>query len=278
MTMWREEKLHSAWRAKFEVSNLVYEEKSEFQNIVVFDNENFDRILMIDDIVQFSTRDEFIYHEMMSHMALFSVESPASVLIVGGGDGGIMREVLRHRSVTDVTLCELDETVINITKQFIPSIPAGAFEDARAHVEIMDGAKFMAESTKTFDAILVDSTDPIGPGEVLFSEKFYENCAKRLNKGGVIVTQQGAPIFQGSELRNSLRKLRPNFAFTSFFLLSPASYFGGNFALGFSSNVTKEKSPLRRDPSLTTKYYSPEIHASAFVIPNYIKEIAGPCD
>ena len=94
MTIWREEKLHSAWRAKFEVSNLVYEENSEFQNIVVFDNENYDRILMIDDIVQLSTRDEFIYHEMMSHVALFSVEKPASVLIIGGGDGGILREVL----------------------------------------------------------------------------------------------------------------------------------------------------------------------------------------
>jgi len=278
MTNWREEKLHSAWRARFEVSNLVYEEKSEFQNIVVFDNENYGRILMIDGIVQLSTRDEFIYHEMMSHVALFSVENPASVLIIGGGDGGIMREALRHRSVTDVTLCELDETVINISKRYLPSVAGGAFEDPRAKVEIMDGAKFMAETQKKFDAILIDSTDPIGPGEILFSEGFYANCARCLKPGGVIVTQQGAPIFQGGELRNSLTKLRPNFAFTSFFLLSPASYFGGNFALGFSSNAVKSKGPLRKDPSIETKYYSPEIHASAFVIPNYIKQIAGPCD
>ncbi len=278
MTIWREEILHSAWRARFEVSNLVYEEKSEFQDIVVFDNTNYDRILMIDNIVQLSTRDEFIYHEMMSHVALFSVENPASVLIIGGGDGGIMREALRHKSVTDVTLCELDETVINISKEYLPSVAGGAFEDPRAKVEIRDGAKFMAETSKRFDAILVDSTDPIGPGEVLFSESFYANCARCLKPGGVLVTQQGAPIFQGDELHNSLRKLRPNFAFTSFFLLSPASYFGGNFALGFSSNVVKTKGPVRKDPSIETKYYSPEIHASAFVIPNYIKQLAGPCD
>jgi spermidine synthase len=278
MPIWREEKLHSAWSAKFEVSKLVYEAKSEFQNICVFDNDNYDRILMIDEIVQFSTRDEFIYHEMMSHMALFSVENPKSVLIIGGGDGGIMREALRHPSVTDVTLCELDETVINITKQYIPSVCADAFEDPRSHVTIQDGAKFMAESDKVYDVILVDSTDPIGPGEVLFSDKFYGDCAKRLKEGGVVVTQQGAPIFQGGELRNSLGKLKKHFAFASFFLLSPASYFGGNFALGFSSNVKKEKAPLRKDPSITTKYYSPEIHAAAFVAPNYIKEIAGPCD
>jgi len=275
MTNWREEILHSAWRARFEVSNLVYEEKSEFQDIVVFDNKNYDRILMIDNIVQLSTRDEFIYHEMMSHVALFSVENPTSVLIIGGGDGGIMREALRHKSVTDVTLCELDETVINISKKYLPTVAGGAFEDARAKVEICDGAKFMAETEKKYDAILVDSTDPIGPGEVLFSESFYANCARCLKPGGVLVTQQGAPIFQGDELRNSLRKLRPNFAFTSFFLLSPASYFGGNFALGFSSNVQKPKGPVRKDPSIGTKYYSPEIHASAFVIPNYIKQIAG---
>jgi spermidine synthase len=278
MTVWYEEKLHSAWRAKFEASNLVFEEISEFQKIVVFDNENYGRILMIDDIVQLSTRDEFIYHEMMSHMALFSVENPTSVLIIGGGDGGIMREALRHPSVTSVTLCELDETVINISKKYLPSVPGNAFEDPRARVEIMDGAKFMAETQKTFDVILVDSTDPIGPGEVLFSESFYANCARCLKPGGVVVTQQGAPIFQGGELRNSLSKLRPNFAFTSFFLLSPASYFGGNFALGFASNALKAKAPLRRDPGIETKYYSPEMHASAFVIPNYIKQIAGTCD
>lgn len=278
MTIWREEILHSAWRARFEVSNLVYEEKSEFQDIVVFDNKNYDRILMIDNIVQLSTRDEFIYHEMMSHVALFSVENPTSVLIIGGGDGGIMREALRHKSVTDVTLCELDETVINISKEYLPSVAGGAFEDPRAKVEIMDGAKFMAETPKRFDAILVDSTDPIGPGEVLFSESFYAHCARCLKPGGVLVTQQGAPIFQGDELRNSLRKLRPNFAFTSFFLLSPASYFGGNFALGFSSNVVKPKGAICKDPSIETKYYSPEIHASAFVIPNYIKQLAGACD
>ena len=141
MTIWREEILHSAWRARFEVSNLVYEEKSEFQDIVVFDNENYDRILMIDNIVQLSTRDEFIYHEMMSHVALFSVENPASVLIIGGGDGGIMREALRHKSVTDVTLCELDETVINISKKYLPTVAGGAFEDPRAKVEIMGRCK-----------------------------------------------------------------------------------------------------------------------------------------
>jgi spermidine synthase len=278
MTIWYEEKLHSAWRAKFEVSNLVFEEQSDFQKIVVFDNENYGRILMIDDIVQLSTRDEFIYHEMMSHVALFSVENPASVLIIGGGDGGIMREALRHPSVTSVTLCELDEKVINISQKYLPSVPGNAFQDPRARVEIMDGAKYMAETQQTFDAILIDSTDPIGPGEVLFSESFYANCARCLKPGGVVVTQQGAPIFQGGELRNSLSKLRPHFAFTSFFLLSPASYFGGNFALGFASNVTKPKAPLRKDPSIETKYYSPEMHASAFVIPNYIKQIAGTCD
>jgi spermidine synthase len=278
MTVWYEEKLHSAWRAKFEASNLVFEETSEFQKIVVFDNENYGRILMIDDIVQLSTRDEFIYHEMMSHMALFSVENPTSVLIIGGGDGGIMREALRHPSVTSVTLCELDETVINISKKYLPSVPANAFEDPRARVEIMDGAKLMAETQETFDVILVDSTDPIGPGEVLFSESFYGNCARCLKPGGVVVTQQGAPIFQGGELRSSLSKLRPHFAFTSFFLLSPASYFGGNFALGFASNAVKPKAPLRKDPGIETKYYSPEMHASAFVIPNYIKQIAGTCD
>jgi spermidine synthase len=278
MTIWREEILHSAWRAKFEVSNLVYEENSEFQNIVVFDNENYGRILMIDNIVQLSTRDEFIYHEMMSHVALFSVENPASVLIIGGGDGGIMREVLRHKSVTRVMLCELDEKVINISKKFLPTVCGDAFEDACAKVAIMDGAKFMAETDETFDVILVDSTDPVGPGAVLFSGRFYEDCAKRLKPGGVLVTQQGAPVFQGDELRSSLTKLRPHFAFASFFVLSPASYFGGNFALGFASNTIKPKAPLRTDPSITGKYYSPEIHGSAFVIPNYIKEMAGPCD
>src|SRR5208337_2940784 len=128
-------------------------------------NENYGRMLMIDSIVQLSTRDEFIYHEMMSHVALFSVENPISVLIIGGGDGGIMREVLRHGSVKSVTLCELDETVINISKKYMPSVAGGAFEDPRAKVEIMDGAKFMAETQSTFDAILIDSTDPIGPGE-----------------------------------------------------------------------------------------------------------------
>ena len=136
----------------------------------------------------------------------------------------------------------------------------------------------MAETQKTFDANLHQSTDPIGPGEVLFSSSFYANCARCLKPGGVLVTQQGAPIFQGAELRNSLQKLRPHFAFTSFFLLSPASYFGGNFALGFSRIPARRNRPCARHPTIETKYYSPEIHTSAFVIPNYIKQIAGPHD
>jgi len=278
MTRWIPETLHEHFRFSFQTNNVLYESQTEHQHLVIFENDTFGRVLMLDGVVQLTEADEFVYHEMMAHPALMAQPEPKRVLIIGGGDGGVLREVLRHGSVERAVLCEIDQGVIDLSRRYLDFIANGAFDDPRAEVVIADGTKFVAETDEKFDAILVDSTDPIGPAVALFTREFYSNCKRALGEGGVLIAQSGLPFLQGDELRDVQKSFRALFADASAYIMTTPTYIGGPMALSWGCD-----DPARRTPDLEAlktraaqvpgkmKYYTPEAHLAAFALPAYIR-------
>lgn len=278
---WFDERLHHAWLnhgyiQRFEITRVVYEKKTEFQDLIIFDNPAFGRVLALDGIIQTTERDEFAYHEMLAHVPLFAHGNVKTVLIVGGGDGGVLREVLRH-DIDKATLVEIDRAVIDVCREHMPHLSGGAFEDGRVHVVIADGVKFVAESGDTFDVVIVDSTDPIGSGAALFTAEFYGNCKARLAPGGVLVTQNGVPFFQPDEVVETYRRLDPLFADATFYVTAVPTYIGGLMTLGWATDdaslrtlseavIAKRVAKAR----IETRYYAPAVHLGAFALPPFI--------
>jgi len=277
MARWIPETLHEAFRFSFKTNNVLYESQTEHQHLVIFENDTFGRVLMLDGVVQLTEADEFVYHEMMAHPALFAQPEPKRVLIIGGGDGGVLREVLRHPSVERAVLCEIDQSVIDLSRRYLDFISKGAFDDPRADVVIADGTKFVAETDERFDAILVDSTDPIGPAVALFTRDFYAGCKRALNEGGVLVAQSGLPFLQGEELRDVQKSFRALFVDASAYLITTPTYIGGPMALSWGCDDPARRTPepemlKARFANLTgkMKYYTPEVHLAAFALPGYV--------
>lgn len=270
---------HGGYAQTFHVSRELVRRKTDFQELVIFENPYHGRVLALDGIIQTTERDEFVYHEMLAHVPLFAHGSPKRVLIVGGGDGGILREVLRH-PVETATLVEIDGAVVDLCREHLPGLSAGAFDDPRTRLIIGDGIGFVAETAETFDLIIVDSTDPVGPGEGLFTEAFYGDCKKRLTAGGIVVTQNGVPHFQPEELARSGRRLRPHFADVSCYLAVVPTYVGGFMAMGWATDdvglrklTEAELAPRFARAGIATRYYSPAVHAAAFALPPFIAEL-----
>jgi spermidine synthase len=284
MTRWVDETLHPHFRCSMIADRILYENRTEHQHLIIFDNATFGRVMMLDGVVQLTTKDEFIYHEMMAHVPLFALggERAKRVLIIGGGDGGVMREVLKHKSVERVVLCEIDRTVVDLSKQHLPGISQGAFDDARAELVIADGVRYVAETSERFDAIIVDSTEPIGPAAVLFTVGFFEGCARCLNEPGVLVTQNGLPFLHPDHLAGTMGLFASIFADRATFLCDQPTYFGGPFALAWAANDKSLRvAPLDviaerfRTSGIMAGYYTPEVHKAAFVLPAYIAKLMG---
>lgn len=277
---WLDETLHEGFRIRLKAERVLHDSQTAHQRLVIFDNPEFGRCMMLDGVIQLAERDEFIYHEMMAHVPLFALGRASCVLIIGGGDGGVLREVLKHAHVTQATLCEIDQSVIDLARTHFPAVSDGAFDDARARVVIADGTQFVAETPDRFDAILVDSTDPIGPGAALFTESFYADCRRCLAPGGVLVTQNGLPFVQAPELRQSVSHFRALFADAWAYLATTPTYVGGPMAFGWAS----DDSALRHVPVETlserfeqaafdVRYYRPDVHAAAFALPGYVRDL-----
>jgi spermidine synthase len=237
-------------------------------------------MLMLDGATQISKKDEFIYQEMMSHVPLFAHGKPQEVLIIGGGDCGIAEEVLKHKTVKHLTQVEIDAKVVEFAKEHFPEFTKPVFADKRFESVIDDGAKFVAKTDRRFDVIIVDSTDPQGPGKILFGEKFYSGCKRCLNKGGVLVTQNGVPIYQPSELTSSITKFRRLFADGTCYIAAIPTYVGGHLAMGFASDNAKLRQTgsstiaerYRKAGSFKTQYWTPEVHVAAFALPRFIAD------
>lgn len=273
---WIDELLFNDWRQGLKMKKELFGKKTDFQKIQIFDSYRFKKVLMLDGIVQTTEADEFIYHEMMAHIPLFLHGNPKKVLIIGGGDGGVLREVLKH-PVKQAVMVEIDGEVVKACEKIMPAISAGAFHDARAEIIIDDGIKFVRDHANEFDAIIVDSSDPIGPACGLFSGDFYSNVKKCLAKNGVAIFQSGSAFMQPEESADIFRVNKKIFPFVNLILPAIPTYCGGFFALTLvSKNKNPEKAAIGeiskrfKKLKLKTKYYNPQIHFSSLVLPNYI--------
>jgi len=274
---WVSESLHANVSFSFRTSQVLYEEKTDAWHLQLVENPFFGKVLLLDGITQVTSRDEFIYHEMMTHVPILAHGAAKQVLIVGGGDCGMAEEALKHVSVERLTQVEIDQSVVDFSREHFNDFNASVFEDDRFDLLIDDGAKFVRETDRTFDIILVDSTDPIGPGAVLFTEEFYRNCHRCLNPGGVLVTQNGVPFMQEDELVTSIRLFTKIFNDAGAYIAAIPTYIGGHMALGWAS----DNAALRSVPTdvlaqrfkaanISTRYYTPEVHAAAFALPKFI--------
>jgi len=275
------ETLYPGYAQSFEVTRQLFEVKTEHQHLEIVDTPFMGRVMLLDGIVQTTEKDEFIYHEMMVHVPLFAHPAPKRVLVIGGGDGGIVREVMRHNNVEHVTQVEIDASVVAMCKEYFPKHSNGAFDDPRLNLVIADGKEFVANCTDKFDIIIADSTDPIGPGEVLFTTDFYadekNNC---LAEGGIMVAQNGVPFMQGDEISNTYQRLSKFYADTSFYVMPVPTYIGGFMTLAWASDdkalrtqtVDQIQSRVAA-AGIETRYYNADIHVASFALPNYVKAL-----
>lgn len=280
MTDWFTETLHPWLNQGLRMDRVLYRETTEHQDLIIFENEKFGRVLTLDGVVQTTEGDEFIYHEMLTHVPLTAHGNARRVLIIGGGDGGMAREVLKHPEVEHLTMVEIDRAVVDMSAEHLPSLSAGACDDARFELVITDGAAYVAETDDRFDVIIVDSTDPIGPGEVLFTAEFYADCKRCLTEGGIVVTQNGVPFVQGTEVTNSWKRLGQSFADVWFFVAPVPTYQGGFMAFGWATDdAAKRKTDLAileerfAASGVATRYYTPAVHQGSFALPRFILDL-----
>ncbi len=275
---WFDEPLGVGLQLGLQIEDIVFRKTTKHQDLVIYQTSQWGRVLALDGIMQVCERDEFIYHEMLTHVPMLAHGRARDICIVGGGDGGILREVLKH-PVDHVTMVEIDASVVALCAEHLPGISNGAFDDPRADIVIADGAEFIAETDRRFDVVIVDSTDPIGPGEALFTSEFYGRCKSRLTDGGVVVTQSGVAMFQGDELTTTVRRLGEHFADSSAYIAPVPTYVGGFMAFGWATdntelrNLPAETLAVRaKQADIPTRYYNPDLHVGSFALPTYIAE------
>ena len=270
------------FRMSFAAEKIVFRGQGDLQSLVLFENKRFGRMLMLDGATQVTTADEFIYSEMMSHVPILVHGRAKEVLIIGGGDCLIAEEVLKHKGVERCVQVEIDKAVLDFSKEYFLEWNRPFFEDQRIESVIADGMHYVADPANhgRFDVIIVDSTDPQGPGAVLFSREFYEGARKCLRQGGVMVTQNGVPFFQPDELLGTLGIWRSLFADPYAYVAAIPTYVGGHMTMGFATDdkalraVPLETLGKRFDEAkLETRYYTPEVHKAAFALPRFIRDL-----
>lgn len=268
------------FRMSYAVDRVLYEVSTGHQHLVLFENAHFGKVLMLDGATQVTSRDEFIYHEMMTHVPILAHGRAKEVLIVGGGDCGIAEEALKHKSLERVTQVEIDASVVEFSKEHFPEFTRPVLSDRRFELVIADGMQYVAGTDRRFDVIVVDSTDPQGPGAVLFSRPFYAACKRCMRPGGVMVTQNGVPFLQPDELMSSVRHFRSLFADAGCYVAAIPTYVGGHMAMGWASDdgrlrrVTQRTLAARhrRAGGFPTRYWTPEVHRAAFALPRFIAD------
>ncbi len=270
MSRWIEENYKEGLNFRLGLKEKLFSAQSPFQKVEVFESSHHGRVLMNDGCFMLSERDESIYHEMMAHVPLHVHPNPRSVLIIGGGDGGTAREVLRHPSVEKCTLVEIDEMVVEACRKFIPKT-GKIFDHPKMELHIDDGVKFVQQTDQKFDVIMIDSTDPVGAAQPLFGAEFYSNVADHLNRDGIVIAQ-GESVFYESEMQAKLLSIvNPRFEWTTYFNFTNMTYPGGLWSFLWASNG---RHPMRdqRDCELDCFYYNSEIHRAAFALPSFQKQ------
>ena len=273
------EVLYPSYGQYLKVDEVLFENKTDHQHLIIFNNQQFGHVMALDGIIQTTEKDEFIYHEMLTHVPLFAHPEPKKVLIIGGGDGGILREVLKHKAIERVVQVEIDQSVINMCKQYFPKHSDGAFDDERAEIVIADGMDYVRQANETFDVIISDSTDPIGPGEVLFTNDFYRLAKQCLNDNGIMVTQNGVCFMQMDEVINTAKRMGPLYKSQTFYTSPVPTYIGGVMTLAWATDDPElNKQPKAviekriKQSGIDTRYYNADIHVGCFALPQYVKK------
>jgi spermidine synthase len=259
-----------------DIKRILYSGKSPFQKIEVFETEKFGRMLVIDGCIMLTERDEFIYHEMIAHVPLYVYPKPENILVIGGGDGGTVREISRHKEIIKVDLVDIDRRVSEVCLEFFPGISRKLLSE-KVNCLFENGVEFVKRSNKKYDLIIIDSTDPINMGEGLFTADFYQNCFNILKVDGILVNQTESPVFSGHWVQSISKKLKKTFPIVRFYSANIPTYPSGFWTFGFAS---KKYDPLYHfqkqryfKDKMKLKYYNADIHQASFGLPNYVKEL-----
>lgn len=275
MEMWLKEMQIENVAMTYKVKETLVRKKTKYQDLAILDTEAFGRMLVLDGIIQTTIKDEFVYHEMITHIPLFTHPSPKNVLVVGGGDGGVIREILKHSSVEKAVLCEIDGDVVEECRKYLPEI-SHALDDSKCKIFIGDGIKYVMEHKNAFDVIIVDSTDPFNIAEGLFGGNFYKDIFSSLTEDGIFIAQTETPFFLPDTVRKVYNDAKSIFPITKMFMAAIPTYPGGywSFTIG-SKKYDPSKVDTTKIPEINTKYYTPELHNASFVLPKYVKDVIG---
>lgn len=283
MTSTVTESLYQGYAQTFGAKRIVASEKTDFQDLLIFDSSLHGRVLVLDGIIQLTELDEFTYSEMLAHPPIFALDGIEHAMIVGGGDGAVAEEILKHPGVKSVDLVDIDGRVIDLAKQHLASVHNGVFDDPRLSVHTVDAFDFLSDkkSADRYDLIIADRPDPVGPAEILFGETFYNRVHNALSQRGVAVFQTGVPIYQPEEFNEAYALLANVFPRIGAYLTVTPTYIGGQMALTWASKGTDlpnvatidQLSARFQDAGISTRYYNPEMHASAFALPPFIASL-----
>lgn len=278
MDLWYSEYHTNGVRFSIKVNRQPYSAQSQFQRIDVFESDEFGRFLVLDGYMMLTERDEFIYHEMIVHPAMAVHPKAQRVLVVGGGDGGAVRELLRYPSLQRIDLVEIDQQVVDTCKQFF-AFTAPALTDPRVRVHYADGLRFVRDVVDEYDLIIVDSTDPFGPGEGLFTKEFYGNCYKALRPDGILINQHESPFYAADALavQRAHKRIVQSFDTSMVYQAHIPTYPSGHWLFGFTSKQYHPLQDFNADAwkalRLPTRYYNTQLHRGAFALPNYVEEL-----
>lgn len=278
MDLWFSEFHAPGVKLSIKVDKQLYSGQSEFQRIDIFESEEFGRFLTLDGYMMLTERDEFIYHEMIVHVPMAVNPDVKNVLVIGAGDGGVLRELSKYETIENIDIVEIDKEVVRVCKEFLPKTACG-FEDKRVNVYYQDGLKFVRRCENKYDLIIVDSTDPFGPGEGLFTKEFYGNCYKALTEDGIMVNQCESPFYAEDRvaMQRAHKRIVESFPISKVYQAHIPTYPSGHWLFGFAS---KTLHPIRdydikrwKALGINTSYYNPKLHAGSFALPNYVEAL-----
>ncbi|MBN2378667.1 polyamine aminopropyltransferase [candidate division WOR-3 bacterium] len=264
--LWYTEEYSDHIRFSYRVTGLLYRKKTKYQLLEVLETPEFGRLMLLDGKVMITQRDEHIYHEMITHPAILLHPQPKNILVVGGGDGGSVRELIKHKQVERIYLVEIDEDVLDICKEYFPELTA-SLSDSRVDVIVQDAAEYISETSERFDIILIDSTDPVGPGpvgpaDVLITDDFFDRVKEILTEDGIVVAQTGSPVYHIEYLKSYNKKLSKRYSYVATYLLMVPSY-AGLWSLTWAAKTIDPSSEPVRQPPDGLKYYRPELFRAA---------------
>ena len=277
MNLWYTEDHSPNVRFSMKVDDHLYSGQSEFQKIDILQTVEFGKVLTLDGFVMVTEKDEFIYHEMITHVPMATNPKIKKVLVIGAGDGGTVRELTKYQTIDQIDMVEIDKMVVDVCREYIPQT-ASQLDDPRVNLYFEDGLKFVRHKENEYDLIIVDSTDPFGPGEGLFTKEFYGNCSKALTEDGILVNQHESPFYTEDALgmQRAHQRIIGFFPICDVYQVHIPTYPSGHWLFGFASKkynpITDLDAEAWNGLGLKTMYYNTDVHVGSFALPNYVKE------